>query len=169
MNICFRQPVDWTDLRMLADFLWRQHLGYSGYDDWIQRAVNEIDGGYKQSILAFDGGRLVGDVVYQPHKEISGVREIKNLRVDESIRCRKFGAFLLRQAEWQDSAMYDFLMADFRADQPEVESLMLSEGYRVVETRNLYGDGVDKVVLKPAREKNAWTNTNPKKPSTLQT
>lgn len=111
LNIAFRQPSDYSDIRALRDFLYHQNLGYPSYDEWVFRATEEIDDGYKQSILAFDDGKIVGNVIFQPHKEISNLREIKNLRVDQSIRLRKFGSFLLRQAEWFQSDQYEHLIA----------------------------------------------------------
>src|SRR4051812_47909483 len=124
MNVSFRQPGDYTEVRRLLDFLWKQRLGYPNYSDWVARAGGEIDVGYKQSIIAFEDNRIVANVIFQPHKEIRGIREIKNLRVDTSVRVRKFGSFLLRQAEFTNSSEYDWLMCDFRADQKEVQSLM---------------------------------------------
>ena len=152
MNICFCQPSCFSDLRSLASFLWAQNLGYPRYDEWVDRAVTELDAGYKTAILAIDDGRMVGNVIFQPHKEIAGIREIKNLRVDESVRDRRFGSFLLRQAEWFDSGTYDFLMADFRANKRDIERLMLSEGYQVVETKSIYDEGMDKIVIKPKKK-----------------
>lgn len=148
LDISFRQPGAYSDIRLLRDFLTKQNLGYPNYDDWIYRATEEIDQGYKQSVLAFDDGHLVGDVIFQPHKEVAGLREIKNLRVDEDSRFRKFGSFLLRQAEFIDHEQYDWLIADFREGQKAVERLLASEGYTNREVRCLYDDRFDIVTMK---------------------
>lgn len=148
MNIQFRQPADFTELRSLLGFLWRQDLGYPAYSDWVTRTGHEIDSGYKQAILAYEDGRLIADIVFQPHKEIRGLREIKNLRVDTSVRFRKFGSFLLRQAEFLRAEEYDWLIADFRADQNAVERLLVDENYQVCSVRSLYDDSPDKIVVK---------------------
>jgi len=148
LNVVFRQPDSYSDIRLLRDFLTKQNLGYPNYDDWIFRATEEIDQGYKQSILAFDDNHLVGDVIFQPHKEVNGLREIKNLRVDQDIRLRKFGSFLLRQAEYIDCNQYQWLIADFRDDQKTVERLLLSEGYKVCGSRCLYDERIDIVAMK---------------------
>jgi GNAT superfamily N-acetyltransferase len=155
LNVLFRQPDSYSDIRLLRDFLTRQNLGYPNYDDWVFRATEEIDQGYKQTVLAFDDGKLVGDVIFQPHKEVSGLREIKNLRVDEESRFRKFGSFLLRQAEFIDHDQYDWLIADFREEQKAVERLLMSEGYIKHQIQCLYDDHLDIVAMKQSifREK----------------
>ena len=151
MRIEFRQPSCFSDLRVLVDFLGKQNLGYPNYDDWVTRCLAELDAGYKQAIIAYDGSKIVGNVIFQPHKEISGVREIKNLRVAEDMRNRRFGAFLLRQAEWHDSASYHAIMADFRADQSEIEKLLLDEGFVIAGVRTLYDEKQDKIALRTNR------------------
>ena len=148
INISFRQPDSYTDIRRLRDFLSAQNLGYPVYDDWVYRATEEIDQGYKQAVLAIDDGKLVGDVIFQPHKEIRGIREIKNLRVDTGSRFRKFGSFLLRQAEFFRHEEYDWLMGDFRQDQKDMARLMTDEGYSACQVRCLYDDQMDVVAIK---------------------
>jgi len=148
MNIAFREPDSFSALKVLIDFLWKQDLGYPSYDSWVDRTRSEIDGGYKQAIVAYEDEKIVGDVIFQPHKEIVGIREIKNLRVDKDVRYRRFGSFLLRQAEWIDAAAYTLLIADFRADQNNVERLLLSEGFEITATQNLYDDKLDKIATK---------------------
>lgn len=151
MNISFRTPSSYLEVKNLVDFLWSQNLGYPNYDDWVLRAKSEIDGGYKTAILAFDEGRIVGNVIYQPHKELAGIREIKNLRVSTEIRCRKFGSFLLRQAEWVDFEAYNALMLDFRELEVEVEKMVISEGFQIVSSKRLYDDEIDKIAVKMNR------------------
>ena len=153
MNITFRKPNSFAELKTLIDFLWAQNLGYPNYDDWVLRALGELDDGYKKAIIAYDDNVIVGSIIFQPHKELSGIREIKNLRVSPHCRSRRFGSFLLRQCEWFESQTFHSLLCDFRADQEEVERLLVDEGFRIVSVRSLYDDRLDKIALRANRYK----------------
>ena len=49
--------------------------------------------------MAFFDDRLVADLLWQPHKSLDGLLEIKNIRVHPNVRLRDFGRFMLKQAE----------------------------------------------------------------------
>jgi UDP-N-acetylenolpyruvoylglucosamine reductase len=156
MHISFREPDSFSEVKLLADFLWKQDLGYPNYSDWVLRARNEIDLGYKKSIIAFDESRIVGNVVFQKHKEIPEIREIKNLRVSIDLRFRKFGSFLLKQAEWFESSNYSLLMADFRETEKWIGSFLIKEGFQVIRSASLYDDKIDSIAVK----KNCFKSQN---------
>ncbi|MBU0461515.1 MAG: GNAT family N-acetyltransferase [Nanoarchaeota archaeon] len=142
------QTVDGTrDIGRLVDFLAKQDLGYPHYDEWVQRAENELAAGYKVPIIAVSDGQIVGDVLYQPHKQIPRLREIKNLRVHPDLRRRDFAHFMLRQAEAEHPEQYDAIICDTRADQREIIGLLTFSGYVPVATVPLYGDDLPDVTL----------------------
>lgn len=150
MNISVRTPQDSSDLWSLYDFVLSQHLDYPNYEDWAYRAKTEIEEGYKIAIVAWSEGKIVGNVIFQPHKQFARIRELKNLRVSVKSRFRKFGAFLLRQAEWFQFEDYDFLFGDFRSDNNAMQRLLVSEGYEIKSLQSLYDPNVlDSVVIKP--------------------
>ena len=153
----FRTPDSFTDIRQLTDFLTRQHLGYPDYDAWVQRAEAELDAGYKHAVLAFSDGRLVGDVIHQPHKDIPGFCEVKNIRIHQDVRRRDFGHFMLKQAEADTRGQFDAFWCDARATQQEVLSLLAFTGYNPIATTSLYDPHTnDVVMLKPVNpEKSA--------------
>ena len=154
-NFNFRTPDNTQDIRQLVDFLMKQDLGYPGYEDWVQRSEHEIDKGYKIPILAFSGNHLVGDLIYQPHKQLPRVREIKNLRVHPGWRGRSFGHFMLRQAEVENQHQYDALIVDARADQKEIIALLLRNGYMPLGQRALYdSNAMDVIMVKTVDKKN---------------
>ena len=134
----------------------KQDLGYPGYEDWVQRSEHEVEKGYKTPILAFSDGQLVGDVIYQPHKQLPRLREIKNIRVHPELRGRAFAHFMLRQAEVEARDQYDALIADARSDQKEVIALLLHEGYLPLGQRALYDtNAVDVIMIKTLDQRTA--------------
>lgn len=118
-NFQFRSIESMSDVHRLIDFLSKQSLGYPNYDDWIQRAEPEVESGYKQAVLAFSDNYLVGDSIYQPHKELSRVREVKNFRIHPKLRRRAFGYFILKQVEELNKEEFDAIIVDARTDNQE--------------------------------------------------
>ncbi len=57
-------------------------------------------------MMSFSEGILVGDLIYQLHKEISNLLELKNIRIHPSIRNRYFAFFMLKQIEKENSGEY---------------------------------------------------------------
>lgn len=150
-NYSFRTVEDRRDLRKLVDFLANQDLGYPKYDEWVQRTEFELISGWKTGILALNGGKVVGDLVYQQHKEMSRVREIKNLRICPEIKGRYFARFMLKQAELGLGQDFDLIICDARENQVEPIRFMLDSGYKRVAKLNLYEDhSLDVVMTKVA-------------------
>jgi len=152
----FRGVESATDITRLVDFLGKQPLNYRGYGDWLQRAEAELFAEYKQAVLAFNGRVLVGDVVYQAHKQIPRVLEIKNIRVHPDMRRRDFGHFMLKQveAEAKSSGQYEAVVVDARASQHEVITFLMFSGFKELGKRCLYEENEQDVVMaKPVNEK----------------
>ena len=115
-----------TELRQTIDFLAKQGLGYKNYDRWVQKTESEIDLGVKTAIIALSEGRIVGDLIFQNHKNLPRTLELKNLRTD--LKGRYFSRFMLKQAE-SERGNCELIMCDVREDNKEIISFMLSSGY----------------------------------------
>jgi len=146
-NFNFRTVDGNKDLELLVDFMIKQHLKYPHYDDWVQRAEHEIRQGRKTAILAYSDGILAGDLIYQPHKQLPRVRELKNLRIHPALRRRYFAHFMLKQAEAENRQDYDAIICDARSDQKEMINLMSLMGYSPVISVPLYEGNVNDVVM----------------------
>ncbi|MDP1712683.1 MAG: hypothetical protein Q8K86_09535 [Candidatus Nanopelagicaceae bacterium] len=132
----FHPLGDARELRTLVAFLAAQDLGYPHYDAWIQRTEHELDDGSKQAVLAYDHGKLIGDVVFQPHRTIPDAIEIKNARVAESAQWRSVGSFLLRQVEVEHDAR--LFIGDVRSNRPDIINFLYICGYRPLLKSHLY-------------------------------
>ena len=146
MNFHFRGLEEKRDLQELINFLILQDLGYPNYDDWVQRTEHELEEKYKSVILAFSGRILVGDLIYQQHKEVSCFLESKNIRIHPQLRERKFAGFMLRQAEAENKEKYDAIICDAPANNPIVR-FMESQGYEPFITLPLYNQNSPDVVM----------------------
>lgn len=143
----FHSVQNQSDILKTIDFLADQNLSYPGYDCWVQRCEAELFSGYKRAALAFYDDVLIGDIIWQQHKQFPNVRELKNIRVAPGARGRYVGSFLLRQAEYEERESFKALIVDARERQVEVISLFKSMGYIPLGKRDLYGDGQREVIL----------------------
>src|SRR3989338_10937063 len=152
-NFQFRFAEGRKEVDQLARFLLLQPFGYSYYEDWVDRTMEQLLLGYKSCILAFSDGALVGDLVYQPHKEFPRIRELKNMRVDPRLHGRYFGMFMLRQAEKENPSDFDAIICDTRSDRPDVLGMLTLVGYEILLKAPLYDRNVEDIVLIRALER----------------
>ncbi len=143
----FRSVESSRDIRTTIDFLARQDLKYPQYSEWVQKAEDELFSGIKRAALAYSNGVLVGDIVWQQHKQLSRVRELKNLRVSPKARGRYLAQFLLRQAECENKRECDAFIADARETQTDLIRLMQAMGYSALGKLNLYEEDRRDIVL----------------------
>lgn len=146
-NFNFRTVEGTKDLGLLVDFMIKQDLKYPHYEDWVQRSEHEIRQGFKTAILVYSEGILAGDLIYQPHKQLPRVRELKNMRIHPALRGRYFAHFMLRQAEVENKEDYDAIICDARSDQHEMINLMRLLGYLPLIVVPLYDKNATDVVM----------------------
>jgi len=153
LNFQFRTVESRRDLTRLLEFIRQQDLNYPSYQDWVARTEAEIEMGWKTGVIALSNNLVAGNIIWQPHKELKGVREIKNLRIHPSVRERYFARFLMKQAEVEDRDYHE-LMLDLRENHPEkipLMNMLVSMGYVKLYAVNLYDQNVrDIVVVKKA-------------------
>ena len=143
----FRTLGSQTDLKGLVDFLAKQDLSYPRYDQWVQKTEGELGSGSKTPIIAYSNGHIVGDLIYQPHKELPRVRELKNLRIHPEVRRRDFAHFMLRQAECEGNDAFDLIVCDARKKEQSVVNLLLFSGYTPIGSKPLYDQHSEDIIF----------------------
>jgi len=148
-NVNFRTVEDNKDRKKLIDSIYLQSLGYPKYNDWVMRTEFEMEIGYKKAIIAESDGKILANVIYQPHKEMEKVREIKNMRVDPSVRFRYFASFTMKNVESINPQEFDALMCDIKSDRRDVFDFLLRMGYFSIGNKPLYDDhSLDTIMIK---------------------
>jgi len=94
---------------------------------------------------------VVGDIIFQKHKQIEGIIEIKNIRIHPQLRRRKGASFMLTQIE--SEMPYEAITVDARVGQNDVINLLSSQGYIPVAKVSLYDDNHQDVVMVKFRNK----------------
>jgi len=152
MNFQFTDIQGKRDVSQVIDFLHKQNLNYPNYDDWVQKTESELESGYKNAVLAFSEGKIVGDLVYQQHKENPNFLEFKNIRIHPDIRERYFAKFMLKQAEVENSD-YSAIIVDAPSEFAGMVNFLKSYGFTPILSKQLYDDGApDIVMIKPLKK-----------------
>jgi len=142
----FKFVEDEKEINKLKTFLLSQSFDYPLYFDWVERAICEIDSGYKRTILAFNENNLVGNLIFQPHKTLLKTIEIKNIRVHPDFKRRYFSSFMLRQVE-AESMGYNGIIVDTRSDRLEILNLFHLSGYKEIARSSLYEPNVEDIIF----------------------
>jgi len=141
VDFTIRQVDDLKDLRLLSTFLHIHDLGYPNYHEWVDCVcIPEVEDGYKTALIALHGEVIVGDIIWQPHKEVGGVIEPKNLRIHPDVRKRGLAYFLMKQCEFESRKDYSVIMADFPDNQQDMKLFLLRSGFSVLYSAPLYND-----------------------------
>ena len=152
MNFQFTDIQERKETSQAINFLHKQNLNYPNYDKWVQKTEAELIGGYKNAVLAFSRGKIVGDLVYQRHKENPRFLELKNMRIIPELKNRYFAKFMLRQVE-AENQKYDAIVCDAPSEFPEIICFMQSCGYTPILSKPLYDDGEPEIIMiKPIRK-----------------
>ena len=149
VHLEFKSLGDQKELHLLGRFVEGQQLWYPNYSTWVHtRCIPELDSGYKSAIICWHHGSIVGNIISQKHKELPGVRELKNVRVDLNFREQSIGYFLLRQAEKEAREQgYTMTMADTDVRQRDMVALLRMAGYQTIGREHLYNDNALDVIM----------------------
>ena len=154
VNFTIRQIDDLKDLRLLRAWLHTQNLNYPFYDDWIDSTcIPEIEKNYKTAIIALNDGKIVGDFIWQSHKELPRTIEGKNMRIHPDVRERGLAYFLFKQCEAESKGHFDIMMVDIPEDQQNVKLFLFRYGFRILYHAPLYSNGrLETVMVKELRK-----------------
>ena|SRR3989344_6781485 len=148
INFTIKQDESLRDLNLLKRFLHEHDLGYPFYHDWVEYVcIPEVKDGYKTAVLALHNKIIVGDFIWQPHKELPRTIEGKNMRIHPNIRDRGLAYFLMKQCEAESKKNFDVIIVDIPGDRKDVKKFLLRYGFRVLYQSPLYTDNRLETVL----------------------
>ncbi len=164
LNLEIRTVGDEKDLFRLRDFILSHPLWYPQHDKWVEEVcIPEIETGWKTAVVAYSDRVIIGDAVWQPHKQLPRTREFKNLRVHPDLRRRDLGHFLLRQVEEEGRGTFDRIMLDTDKRNKGMITFLQFCGYQPIMETPLYtGKNVDVIMSKefPSTDPYSLTPSN---------
>jgi hypothetical protein len=147
----FRTIGSIKDINLLRDHLLIQPLHYPEYEKWVLNVcVPDIESGWKNAVLAFYCGKLIGNIIYRSHKQLPRTCEFKNMRINSSFRGQDIGHFLIRQSEEEAirSGQFDRIILDIDSGETGIEKFLMFCGYNVFFRTSLYGPRLDVIMGK---------------------
>ena len=144
----FTSERSWQKADEIVDYLrgprlWVPRVDYPDLDAWIEKVHAQLKSEAKRALVAFQGGQVVGAVVYQRHVDAPEVLEVKNITVRPDMRGRHIASFLLRNAEIEGA--HDFgareVVADAKVQNLAIRAYLFRNGYRSDDVKDLYGLG----------------------------
>jgi GNAT superfamily N-acetyltransferase len=145
----FKEVGDQRDLQELRVFVHAHELWYPQYHDWVDEVcIPEIDMGYKTGVLGWKDGEVVGNIIFQPHKQLTDILELKNIRISPNARKRGIGYFLMRQMECaaRDSGFSECI-GDTDKRSKDMLGLAQYMGYSLMHSRSIYDPNNEDVVF----------------------
>lgn len=149
VDFTFRGIDSVKDLKNLELSLIYQRLWYPKYEKWVtERCIPDIESGWKKVISVFYGKEIIGDAIFQPHKELPKTLEFKNMRIDQRFWRRGIGYFLLKQVEFSRGENERIILdVDYRLG--GTINFLKRCGYKILCSRRLYDpNNLDVIMLK---------------------
>src|SRR3990167_1625745 len=98
LDLLVRAVTDERELKKLRGFLLSQALWYPDYERWVEQVcLPDIQTQWKTAFVAYSNGHVVGDIIFQPHKQLPQTREIKNIRIHPRWRRKDLAHFFLKK------------------------------------------------------------------------
>ncbi len=151
MHYEFKQVSDQKDLRLLGRFIHEHALWYPRYDDWVEYVcIPEIDTGTKKAVVCWAEGTIVGNIIFQRHKQLPRTIELKNLRINPNMRGRGIAHFLVKQLETDARQQgIERVIGDTDERRKDILALMQYMGYTFIQSTSLYSqDAIDIIFMK---------------------
>jgi ribosomal protein S18 acetylase RimI-like enzyme len=125
---------------LLGPRLWIPRTDYPDFEDWVQKAYQEIRGETKRAVIALSQNQIVGAVIYQRHKQFPETLELKNLTVRPDQRGRYIASFLVRNAEVEGTKEFGAtsVLCDAKANNFGIRMFLMQHRYRIISETDLY-------------------------------
>jgi len=142
------------EIRRLYDFIKRFPLDYPGYESWLEKCFRELNEGYKKAFVCGVDSTIIGEIIFQPHKEIPDVLEIKNIRVEPEYQGRKvFSRLLDKTEEYAVRNKFRKIICDTHSNNDEMINVLRKNGFVAEREECLYDDRLETILIKPINDK----------------
>lgn len=138
--------TDPNEINELYQFIKQYPLNYPNYSEWLKKCKRELELGYKKAFVYKLKGKIIADLIFQPHKQDSSLLELKNIRVIEEHRKKKVFSKLLKEAiSYARQNRFKKIVVDAHADSEVIKPLQ-KLGFSVESYENLYDSKLETVL-----------------------
>ena len=137
------------EIRQLYDFIKACPLDYPNYLTWVDKCFIELEQGYKKAFAYKINDNIVGNIIFQMHKEYPHVLELKNCRVEPEYRRQKIFTELYNLVE-KYARDYGFksIICDTHSDNTIMIKTMEALGFKRKGEETLYSPRLETILAK---------------------
>ena len=140
---------DEEEINRLYEFIKKFPLNYPNYSSWLEKCKREIELGYKKAFVCEYEGKIVANLIFQPHKEDPYLLELKNSRVEGDYRRRKiFSCMIKGIIKYANENKFKKIITDTHSNNEEVIKTLKNLGFVIESHENLYDSKVETVLVK---------------------
>lgn len=138
--------TDPDEINELYQFIKQYPLDYPNYSEWLKKCKRELELGYKKAFVYELNGKIIANLIFQPHKQDPLLLELKNTRVIEEYRRKKvFSSFLKEMIYYARQNGFKKIIADAHTDSEVIKPLQ-KLGFSIESYENLYGPELETVL-----------------------
>ena len=135
--------------RKLYEFVMGMPFDYPDYDEWVKKCYRELQLGYKQALVCLLGDEIIGNLIFQQHKEDPLSLELKNSRVNPKHRRKRVFTRLYRNVErYAIEKGFSRIVGDTHADNNGVIKTSIRLGFHLESTERLYDGRLESILVK---------------------
>lgn len=127
------------------------NLGYPDYKKWIEKCKRELEFGYKKAFYYKENSKIIGVIIFQPHKKEKDILEIKNFRVSPINQKKGIGSLLYNSLE-QYAKKQKFKIVQIETHNDKMLDFLLKKGFKIIKKEALYSSKQLEIIL----QKKLW-------------
>lgn len=141
--------TDPEEIRQLYEFIKRFPYDYPDYLTWVEECFRELQLGYKKAFVYRVNNQIVGNLIFQQHKEDPKVLEMKNGRVEPRYRRKKIFTNLCNAIEkYARENGFKRIIADTHNDNTSIIQTLKKLGFEVETNEPLYSERLETILAK---------------------
>lgn len=127
------------DVGKVCEFIKDFILDYPNYNKWIEKCKKELEKGSKFGFYAVENDKIIGNIIFQMHKQEHSILEIKNFRVDSGHQRKDVGSKLYKSVEEYAKANgFSEIQIDTHAENNDMINFLEKQGFKIRSKKYLY-------------------------------
>ncbi|MFA4952891.1 MAG: GNAT family N-acetyltransferase [Candidatus Pacearchaeota archaeon] len=126
-------------INQICEYIESFDLDYPNYKTWVAKCKNELISNYKKCFFVEKNKKIIGSIIFQPHKKEKNILEIKNFRVSLEHREEGIGSRLYNETErYARERGFKIIQIDTHENNQELIEFLIKKSFKVIERKSLY-------------------------------
>ncbi|MDD5651156.1 MAG: GNAT family N-acetyltransferase [Candidatus Nanoarchaeia archaeon] len=144
---------DQEEINKLYNFIKQFSLDYPDYNIWLEKCKRELELGYKKAFVCEKNNQIIGNLIFQPHKEDPLLLEMKNGRVlDEYRRKNIFSSLVKNVIIYGKENNFKRVIGDAHITNEGMIKTLSNFGFMELANETIYDKQIEKIMIKDLNE-----------------